>query len=85
MKIDFSTIFETFIRIGGPEIGALAESYWTNPTAEGREIYRQRCVPFYRHRRNRSTEAVRAIMKPRLHFILTACETNTAVLASTVN
>jgi pimeloyl-ACP methyl ester carboxylesterase len=69
-KIDFPTVFQTFTRIGGPEIGSLAESYWTNPTAEGRAIYRERCVPFYRHRRDRPTEPVRAIMRAEvaLHF-----------------
>lgn len=69
-KIDFSTIFETFTRVGGPEIGALAESYWSNPTAEGRAHYRERCVPFYRHRRDRPASIVRAIMRTEvaLHF-----------------
>lgn len=69
-KFDFPTVFETFSRIGGPEIGALAESYWTNPTAEGRADYIQHCVPFYRHRRDRPTEPMRAIMKTEvaLHF-----------------
>jgi proline-specific peptidase len=69
-KIDFSTVFETFRRVGGDEIGALAESYWTNPTAEGRAIYIERCVPFYRHRRDRAKEPARAIMKTEvaLHF-----------------
>jgi proline iminopeptidase len=62
-QIDFPTVFKAFARIGGPEIGALAESYWTNPTAEGRAVYRERCVPFYLHRRDRSAEPLRAIMK----------------------
>jgi pimeloyl-ACP methyl ester carboxylesterase len=69
-KIDFSMVFETFTRVGGAEIGALAESYWTNPTVEGRALYRQRCVPVYRHRRDRPVEPLRAIMKAEvaLHF-----------------
>ena len=62
-KIDFPTVLETFTRIGGPEIGALAESYLTNPTAEGHALYRQHCVPFYRHRRDRPAEPMRAIIK----------------------
>lgn len=52
-KIDFPTIFAAFGRVGGPEVGALAESYWMNPTAEGRASYIKDCVPFYRHRRDR--------------------------------
>jgi pimeloyl-ACP methyl ester carboxylesterase len=57
-------------RIGGPEIGALAESYWTNPTVEGRAVYIQRCMPFYRHRRDRPAEPMRAIIKDEvaIHF-----------------
>ncbi len=69
-KIDFPTVFEAFTRVGGPEVGALAESYWSNPTAEGRARYRERCVPFYRHRRDRPASVVRAIMRTEvaLHF-----------------
>lgn len=52
-RIDFPTIFAAFARIGGPEVGAIAESYWTNPTAEGRARYFEHCVPFHRHRRDR--------------------------------
>jgi pimeloyl-ACP methyl ester carboxylesterase len=69
-KIDFSVVFETFARIGGPEIGALAESYWTKPTLERRSIYRRRCVPFYRHRRARPVEPIHSLVRPEvaLHF-----------------
>lgn len=52
-RIDFPTIFAAFTRVGGPEIGAIAESYWLQPTADGRVRYLERCVPFYRHRRDR--------------------------------
>jgi proline iminopeptidase len=69
-RIDFPTVFKTFAKIGGPEIGALAESYWTDPTPEKRAVYWQRCVPFYRHWRERVLEPVRAIMKAEvaIHF-----------------
>lgn len=60
--INFPTVFQTFSRIAGPEIAALAECYWTNPTVKGRAIYRKRCVPFYRRRRG-PPMAVRAIMR----------------------
>lgn len=52
-RIDFSTVFSAFARVGGPEVGAIAERYWTDPTAEGRALFLQRCVPYYRHRRDR--------------------------------
>ena len=70
-KVDFPTIFSTFARLGGPEIGALAESYWKHPTAEGRALYIERCVPFYRQRRDAPSQAfARAITKTEvaLHF-----------------
>ncbi len=70
-KIDFPAIFATFARIGGPEIGALAESYWLNPTAEGRARYLKECVPFYRHRRDQPpADFSRVIMRTEvaLHF-----------------
>jgi proline iminopeptidase len=69
-KIDFPTVFKTFTRIGGAEIGAIAESYWRNPTAEGRAAYMQRCFPFYRHRRDRPAAPIRAIIKDEvaIHF-----------------
>lgn len=69
-KIDFPTVFEMFARLGGPEIGALAESYWSNPTAEGRAEYLRHCVPFYRFRRDILREPLRAIMRTEvaLHF-----------------
>jgi proline iminopeptidase len=69
-RIDFATVIDAFVRIGGPEIGALAKSYWTNPTTEGRATYRERCVPFYRHQRGQPVEPVRAIIKAEvaIHF-----------------
>ena len=70
-KIDFPTIFAAFTRVGGPEIGGVAESYWMNPTAEGRARYFERCVPYYRHRRDRPrADFSRVIMRTEvaLHF-----------------
>lgn len=69
-KIDFPTVFDTFTRIAGPDIGALAESYWSKPTAAGRAEYVQRCVPFYSQRRDKPRGPVRAIMRTEvaLHF-----------------
>ena len=69
-KVDFPTIFEAFERLGGPEIRAIAESYWTNPTADGRTQYIKRCVPLYRYRRDSADGIGRAILKTEvaLHF-----------------
>ena len=70
-KIDFPAIFAAFKRVGGPEVSAIAESYWMNPTAEGRARYFERCVPFYRHRRDRPPASfARVIMRTEvaLHF-----------------
>ncbi len=64
-KMDFRLVFETFTRLGGAEIGALAESYWTNPTAEGGANYIAKCMPFYNQRRDASSNGrlARAIIK----------------------
>jgi pimeloyl-ACP methyl ester carboxylesterase len=71
-KIDFPIVFETFARLGGPEIGALAESYWTNPTAEGGANYIAKCMPFYNrcHDASSSERMARAIIKTEVaaHF-----------------
>lgn len=71
-KIDFPLVFQTFTRLGGPEIGALAESYWTNPTPEGGTSYIAKCMPFYSRRHDASAQQrlARAIIKPEIaaHF-----------------
>ncbi len=46
-KVEFPAIFEAFEARGGKEVRAIAEAYWTAPTDEGRELYKERCVPFY--------------------------------------
>lgn len=51
-RIEFPAIFAAFRRIAGPEEAAIAEGYWTDPTAEGRARYIERCVPFYTRRRD---------------------------------
>lgn len=55
-KIDFPTVFEMFRRLGGSEIGNLAESYWTSPTAEEAADYIAKCMPFYNRRHETSHE-----------------------------
>lgn len=70
-KIDFEAVFAAFTRVGGPDIGAAARAYWSNPTAEGRARYFVDCVPFYRHRRDGPPpDFSRVIMKTEvaLHF-----------------
>lgn len=62
-KVDFPTIYKAFERIGGKEVGEIAKAYWDEPTAERRELFKERCVPFYTQ--TRSTEWIaRTIMKP---------------------
>ena len=71
-KMDFPTVFETFTRLGGAEIGALAESYWTNPTADGGASYIAKCMPFYNQRHDASSDNMlaRAIIRTKIaaHF-----------------
>ncbi len=69
-RIDYAAMFEAFGRVAGPEARAVAEAYWTAPTVARREDYRQRCVPFYRHRRDVERPASLAIQRDAvaLHF-----------------
>lgn len=46
-QIDFASIFQAFERRGGKAIRDIAETYWTRPTDDSRELYKTRCVPFY--------------------------------------
>lgn len=46
-KVEFSAIFDAFERLGGERVKHIAQSYWTHPTDEGRDLYRTHCVPFY--------------------------------------
>lgn len=55
-KIDFQSVYDAFGRLGGSEIREIAEAYWENPTAEGRALYRDRCMPYYSHDRSASTD-----------------------------
>ncbi|KMO11840.1 alpha/beta fold hydrolase [Methylobacterium indicum] len=47
-KVDFPAVFAMFGRLGGPEAARIAESYWTDPTAERREAFIRVCRPLYR-------------------------------------
>jgi pimeloyl-ACP methyl ester carboxylesterase len=49
-QVDFPTVFAAFERLGGPHARAIAESYWRNPTSEGRAKYFEVCLPLYRSR-----------------------------------
>jgi proline iminopeptidase len=49
-RIDFNEIFAAFERVGGKEARLIAESYWRDPTPEGRAKYIEVCVPLYRAR-----------------------------------
>ena len=61
-KVDFERIYQAFERLGGREIRDIAEAYWENPTAEGRALYRERCVPLYTHDQTASTDWLSRIL-----------------------
>ncbi|MFK7752690.1 MAG: alpha/beta fold hydrolase [Sedimentitalea sp.] len=46
-KVAFPEIYKAFARRGGPDIAAVAQAYWENPTDDSRAQYRDRCVPYY--------------------------------------
>lgn len=45
--VDFEAVFEAFTRIGGPEVGQVARTYWSDPTPERRQAYFDTCFPLY--------------------------------------
>jgi len=55
-KVDFESVYQAFERRGGREVRDIAEAYWKNPTAEGRSLYRDRCVPLYDYHQSASVE-----------------------------
>lgn len=61
-KVSFQNIYNAFERLGGPDIRDIAQAYWENPTAEGRALYRDRCVPFYNHNKSASTDWLSRIL-----------------------
>lgn len=46
-KVDFEQIFAAFARIGGPDAGQIARTYWSDPTPERRQTYIETCLPLY--------------------------------------
>ena len=44
-RVDFNEIFAAFERVGGVEARRIAETYWRDPTPEGRTKYIEACVP----------------------------------------
>ncbi|MEM7403856.1 MAG: alpha/beta hydrolase [Pseudomonadota bacterium] len=46
-RMDFQTVYDAFERLGGPDVRAIAEDYWNNPSDETRARYRERCLPLY--------------------------------------
>ena len=53
-KVDFQHVYSAFERLGGADIAKIARDYWENPTDEGRALYREHCVPLYRHNEGES-------------------------------
>ncbi len=46
-KVDFEVIYAAFESIGGPKAGAVARTYWSDPTPERRQAYFETCLPLY--------------------------------------
>lgn len=58
-KVEFSEVYGAFARLGGPEAGAIAQAYWSNPLPETRAPYLERCLPLYRTQRRDPPEWTR--------------------------
>jgi len=61
-KFDFDSVYAAFDRLGGPAIRDIAKAYWENPTAAGRALYGDRCVPFYTRNTSASTDWMSRIL-----------------------
>ena len=46
-RTDFEAIFAAFETLGGPQAGAIARAYWSDPTPERRQAYFDTCLPLY--------------------------------------
>ena len=46
-QVDFEQIYSAFTRIGGPNAGDVARTYWSAPTPERRKAYFETCLPHY--------------------------------------
>ena len=62
-RVDFEQMFAAFERAGGPEAGAIARAYWTNPNPERRATFLEKCFPLYRARPDVNPSVNRSIMK----------------------
>ena len=60
--IEFPVVFDAFRRLGGQELKDIAEAYWTNPTDQGRALYRERCVPLYDYKEKTSSDWLERIV-----------------------
>ena len=61
-RVEFAAIFQAFERRGGKEIRDIAEAYWTHPTDEGRDLYKERCVSYYSYRNDGSPEWLQRVL-----------------------
>lgn len=48
--VDFPIMYAAFERLGGARARAVAEAYWSKPSAESRAAYSEVCLPLYRPR-----------------------------------
>ena len=62
-KFEMEDMFAAFERVGGPDIRRIAEERWLRPTPEARELYIERCFPFYTMRGGDGDVMRRAISK----------------------
>ncbi len=61
-KVEFSSVYDAFERLGGEVIREISEAYWQNPTDEGRALYKDRCVPFYSFTKDSSIDWMRRVL-----------------------
>jgi len=71
-KMDWEASIDAFEKLGGPNARAIAEGFWTAPTAENTAEYMKVCMPLYNpHGATPPEVRARAIMRTEVmhHFI----------------
>jgi proline iminopeptidase len=69
-RIHLDRAIAMFDRLGGPDVGAVAERFFTEPTAENRAEYQRVCGPYYTQRPRRPEILARVTQRPEVaeHF-----------------
>ncbi len=81
-RMDLTATYATMARLGGERARAVAEMFWTAPSAEAAAEYMAVCMPLYNPRPNPDPQQIqRAIMRTEVMFHFIAGEQRTMDMA----